>query len=152
MHAGGRPYRSLVMCPGQLSQKWEREILETVPSARVFQIEKWDQLPKLDRSKPTGPTWYVIARDRANLGAKRRPASVMRPEMGEGGLRCHKRGPAQGDKAGIYVDAAEFAKQQTKCQKEPCREPLWQLTGELRRYEPAKYIHKQMRRFFDYLI
>src|SRR5262249_58262748 len=41
---------------------------------------------------------------------------------------------------------------QMKCQKETCREPLWQLTGELRRYEPARYIHKRMRRFFDYLI
>src|SRR5262249_60366448 len=66
-HAAGRPYRALVFCPGQLIGKWEREILETVPGARVFQIEKWDQLPKLDRLKPTQPTWYVIARDRAKL-------------------------------------------------------------------------------------
>jgi SNF2 family DNA or RNA helicase len=151
-HAAGRPYRALVFCPGQLSQKWEREIRETIKDARVYQIEKWDQLPKLDRSKPTGPTWYVIARDRAKLGAKWRPAYTMRTTMGEGRVRCPKCGTEQVDKAGIYLDAAELAKRQMKCQKETCREPLWQLTGELRRYEPAKYIHKQMRRFFDYLI
>src|SRR6516225_1607113 len=151
-HANGRPYRSLVMCPGQLSQKWEREIRETIPGARVYQIEKWDQLPKLDRSKPTGPTWFVIARDRAKLGAKWRPAYTMRTTMGEGRVRCPKCGTEQVDKAGIFLDASEFAKRQMKCQKETCREPLWQLTGELRRYEPARYIHKQMRRFFDYLI
>ena len=151
-HANGRPYRALVFCPGQLVGKWEREILETVPDARVFQIEKWDQLPKLDRSKPTQPTWYVIARDRAKLGAKWRPAYTMRTTMGEGRVRCPKCGTEQVDKAGIFLDASEFSKRQMKCQKEICREPMWQLTGELRRYEPAKYIHKQMRRFFDYLI
>jgi hypothetical protein len=135
-----------------LSQKWEREIRETIKDARVYQIEKWDQLPKLDRSKPTGPTWYVIARDRAKLGAKWRPAYTMRTTMGEGRVRCPKCATEQVDKAGIFLDASEFAKRQMKCQKEGCREPLWQLTGELRRYEPARYIHKQMRRFFNYLI
>ena len=55
-HAAGRPYRALVFCPGQLVGKWEREILETIPDARVYQIEKWDQLPKLDRGKPQQPT------------------------------------------------------------------------------------------------
>jgi hypothetical protein len=151
-HAADRPYRALVFCPGQLVGKWEREILETIPGARVFQIEKWDQLPKLDRSKPKHPTWYVIARDRAKLGAKWRPAYTMRTAMGEGRVRCPKCGTEQVDKAGIFLDASEFAKRQMKCQKETCREPLWQLTSELRRFEPAKYIHKQMRRFFDYLI
>jgi hypothetical protein len=151
-HAAGRPYRALVFCPGQLVGKWEREILETVPGARVYQIEKWDQLPKLDRSKPTQPTWYVIARDRAKLGARWRPAYTMRTTMGEGRVRCPKCGTEQVDKAGIYLDATEFAKRQMKCQKEDCREPLWQLTSELRRFEPAKYIHKKLGRFFDYLI
>jgi SNF2 family DNA or RNA helicase len=151
-HAAGKPYRSLVFCPGQLALKWEREIRETIKDVCVYQIEKWDQLPKLDRSKPTGPTWYVIARDRAKLGAKWRPAYTMRTTMGEGRVRCPKCGTEQVDKAGIYLDASEFAKRQMKCQKESCHEPLWQLTGELRRYEPAKFIHKQMKRFFDYLI
>jgi hypothetical protein len=76
----------------------------------------------------------------------------MRTTLGEGRIRCPKCGTEQVDKAGIYLDASELAKRQMKCQKETCREPLWQLTGELRRYEPAKFIHKQMRRFFDYLI
>jgi SNF2 family DNA or RNA helicase len=151
-HAAGKPYRALVFCPGQLVLKWEREIRETVKDASVFQIEKWDQLAKLDRSKPTAPTWYIIARDRAKLGAKWRPAYTMRTTMGEGRVRCPKCGTEQVDKAGIFLDASEFAKRQMKCQKEACREPLWQLTSELRRYEPARYIHKKLRRFFDYLI
>src|SRR5712692_5975785 len=44
-HAAGKPYRALVFCPGQLVGKWEREILDTIPDARVFQIERWNQLP-----------------------------------------------------------------------------------------------------------
>ena len=74
-HAGSRPYRALVFCPGQLVNKWEREIRETVPGAEVIQIESWKDLLHLDKkSKPAGPEWYIIARDRAKLGAKWQPA------------------------------------------------------------------------------
>jgi hypothetical protein len=149
-HANGRPYRALVFCPGQLVGKWERELLDTLPKVSVYQIDKWDQLPKLQRDKPTAPTWYVIARDRAKLGAKWRPAYTMRTTMGESRVRCPRCGAEQVDDAGIYLDASEFAKRQKKCIA--CEEPLWTLTGEIHRFEPAKYIHKKMRRFFDYLI
>src|SRR5579872_6247522 len=40
-HAVGRPYRGLVFCPGQLVNKWEREIRETIPGTEVIQIEGW---------------------------------------------------------------------------------------------------------------
>ena len=33
-----------------------------------------------------------------------------------------------------------------------CGSPLWQMTGELRRYEPALYIKRRLRNFFGYLI
>jgi hypothetical protein len=70
-HAQGRPYRGLVFCPGQLVNKWEREIRETIPGAEIIQIESWKTLLRLDRrSKPTHVEWYVIARDRGKLGAK----------------------------------------------------------------------------------
>src|SRR5439155_4283306 len=74
-HAGKRPYRALVFCPGQLVHKWEREVRETIPGAQVSQIETWKTLLSLDRtSKPAGAQWYVIVRDRAKLGAKWQPA------------------------------------------------------------------------------
>ena len=97
-HAGSRPYRALVFCPGQLVNKWEREIRETIPNAEVIQIESWKNLLHLDRTnKPAGVEWYIIARDRAKLGAKWQPAfqdygkrrrrfsslSPMRPPSGE---------------------------------------------------------------------
>src|SRR4029077_5372690 len=35
---------------------------------------------------------------------------------------------------------------------EGCGSPLWQMNGELRRYEPALYIKRHLRNFFTYLI
>jgi hypothetical protein len=55
LHAAGRPYRALVMCPGHLSDKWaEEEILETVPGATATVIRDWKQALELlqDASGP----------------------------------------------------------------------------------------------------
>ena len=88
-HAGGRSYRALVFCPGQLINKWEREIRETIPGAEVIQIESWKSLLSLNRTeKPTGVRWYIIARDRAKLGAKWQPAYQERTNLVDGFLRC----------------------------------------------------------------
>jgi SNF2 family DNA or RNA helicase len=37
--AAGRPYACLVMAPGTLLEKWSREVLETIPGARVYIID-----------------------------------------------------------------------------------------------------------------
>jgi hypothetical protein len=88
-HAAGRHYRALVFCPGHLVPKWAREIRETIPGAAVTEIASWKDLLPLDRTrKPTGAEWYLIARDRAKLGAKWQPASVHRTKLDAGFLRC----------------------------------------------------------------
>lgn len=40
----GTPYRSLAVCPGHLVDKWKREILATVPGARVTVIDGYRQV------------------------------------------------------------------------------------------------------------
>lgn len=35
IYNNGKPARTLVMCPGHLVKKWQREILETIPGARA---------------------------------------------------------------------------------------------------------------------
>src|SRR5260370_7886187 len=35
---------------------------------------------------------------------------------------------------------------------EGCGSPLWQMTGQVRRYEPALFIKRRLRHFFQYLI
>lgn len=164
-HANGKPYRALVFCPGQLTEKWEREILETIPGATVVQIKTWKQLPELRASRgklPAGPTWYIIARDRAKLGAKWKGCRAELPFVDKDALHCPKCGGILRDEDGLLVRLGDLNRKQTYCTYERmnlatgrsrvCGEPLWTYTHELDRFEPAKYIHKRLKRFFDYLI
>jgi len=161
----GKQYRALVFCPGQLVGKWNREIEETIPDVQVSIIDHWSDLAGLRRRLsnnwdvpqssrrwpcPRGPEWHVIARDRAKLGSRWRPAWVRRAQMQETGLRCPKCGELQRDKAGVLLEPAELSRKQSKCGA--CGESLWQFTSELARWEPARYIHKHMKGFFDYLV
>lgn len=182
-HAGGRPYRALVFCPGQLVNKWERELRETVPGAAVIQIESWQTLLPLSRArKPAGVEWYVIARDRAKLGAKWRPAYQLRTHMADGFLRCpqcgrrlvnDKREPLLiGQPARDGRPGSGLWKKRSRCEwvltdheaagetdngeagrlVPGCGSPLWQMTGEIRRYEPALYIKRRLKNYFQYLV
>lgn len=182
-HAGGRPYRALVFCPGQLVNKWEREIRETIPGAEVIQIESWKTLLTLDKTrKPGGVEWFIIARDRAKLGARWQPAYQLRTPLADEFLRCpqcgqrlvdDKREPIPVGKPGKdgqpgtglwqrrahceWVLSDHGTDQDTDAGeadrlREGCGSPLWQMNGELRRYEPALYIKRRLRNVFKYLI
>lgn len=152
-HAGGKPYNALIFCPGQLCNKWERELQQTIPGVTVRQIQSWRDLVGIDRShKPAGPTWWIIARDRAKLGAKWR-AAYQRKRTSEGTIvacpSCYR--PVV-DPNGILVPEAELHKKRMVCSNDTCKSPLWTMTGEIKRYEPARLIHKKLRGFFKYLI
>jgi hypothetical protein len=159
-HANGHPYRALVFCPGTLTPKWQRELESTVPGAQVTVIESWRDLTALDRStSPVGPEWYVIARDRAKLGACWRPAFTVR--HGDGYLRCPSCGRRLVDKDGVARTAEELGRKRSFCDHAidgdgvtaaGCGEALWQNTREIDRYEPALYIKKHLRGHFGYLI
>lgn len=182
-HAAGRPYRGLVFSPGQLIHKWEREIRQTIPGAEVIQIKSWKNLLCLDRRrKPTHVQWYVIARDRAKLGAKWQPAFHRLKHGDDGYLRCPQCGrrlvtedrePLQvGKPATSARPGTGLWKRRAKCEwvltnrrspndfgaedgdrlVEGCGSSLWQMNGELWRYEPALYIKRHLRGFFKYLI
>lgn len=182
-HAGGRPYRALVFCPGQLVHKWAREIRETIPRAEVVPIETWKTLLRLDRSrKPAGVEWYIIARDRAKLGARWQPAYQRRTKADDGFLRCPQCGrrlvddqreplcvgkPGRNGQPGsglwkrrsqcVWVLAdhggdSDSQPEQADHLVPGCGSPLWQMTGELHRYEPALFIKRHLRHFFHYLI
>jgi hypothetical protein len=161
-HAGGRPYRALVFCPGQLCRKWQRELEETIPGAVVRHINSFADLLDLDRraSRP-GVEWWIVGRDRAKLGARWRGAAWRRLQMGEAHLRCPTCGRRLLEKGGVALTPAALARERLRCQyvleeagvlAEGCGAPLWQYTGALRRWEPARYIHKRLKGFFDYLV
>ena len=182
-HASGRPYRALVFCPGQLVKKWEREIRETIPGAEVIQIESWKTLlPLMRAKKPSGVEWYIIARDRAKLGAKWKPSIQQRTHLADGFLRCpqcglrlvdDKREPLfVGTPGKDGLSGTGLWRKRLKCEwvlssnatdQDPeegqadrlvkgCGNQLWQMTDELRRYEPALFIKRRLRNYFKYLV
>lgn len=172
-HANGRPYRALVFCPGQLTRKWAREILSTIPDATVTVIETCsDLLPLVNSGKPTGSHWFIIGRDRAKLGPGWEPAAVKRTveyktqvkdEDGETHV-VSKRGEilfcpscsselrktTEKDPVGRPLMLDNLSKNPLKCEK--CKSPLWQNVRKPDRFEPARFIHKRLRGFFKYLI
>jgi hypothetical protein len=182
-HAKGKPCRALIFCPGQLTKKWEREIRGTIPGVEVIQIESWRTLLSMNRCRrPTTAEWYIIARDRAKLGALWRPAFVSRSHDDDGFLRCPQCGRRLVDDKREPVFVGQSAKEgqagsglwkkRSRCEwvlagntEAPdaenqgpdrltagCGSPLWQMTGEIRRYEPALFIKRRLKHFFDYLL
>jgi hypothetical protein len=74
MHARGKPYRALVMCPDHLIGKWAREIEETIPGATVHRFESWKSVLTLFKKrgsrpgrwrKPVGPEWFILGRNQS---------------------------------------------------------------------------------------
>lgn len=76
-------HRCLVLSPPHLVYKWRREILKTVPDARVWILNGADTLAKLlqiralDR-KPEVPEFFVMGRVRMRMGYHWRPAYAKR--------------------------------------------------------------------------
>lgn len=72
-------HRTLVLSPPHLVYKWRREILNTVPDARVWILNGTDTLAKLlqiraMREKPKVPEFFVLGRVRMRMGYHWRPA------------------------------------------------------------------------------
>jgi hypothetical protein len=170
-HANGRPYRAVVFAPGQLVKKWKREIEQTIPDCYVQIISRCsDLLPLASYGKPTFPEWYVIGRDTAKLGPGWKPA-VVRKRVKFKTTQASDEGPKQvestgdflycphcgaqvvkttaKDAAGVAITMEALANKKHSCEK--CDEPLWQYIRKPDRFEPAKFIHKQVRKL-DYLI
>lgn len=65
-------FRCIVLCPDHLISKWDREIKETIPEARVFRFDDWKGIVGLlgkGRNsrwpKPQGAEFYIIGRNQA---------------------------------------------------------------------------------------
>ena len=94
LHAEGYR-RTLVIAPPHLVYKWRREILETIPNARVWVLNGPDTLRKLlqlrsalDRSPAhEGPELFIMGRVRMRMGFHWKPAYAVR--------KHHRREPAE---------------------------------------------------------
>ncbi|KLT73757.1 helicase [Neisseria arctica] len=140
-------YRTLVISPPHLVYKWRREILQTIPDARVVILNGADTLSKLLKiravdQEPTVPEFYIMGRVRMRMGYHWRPAYAVK----------RKWVPASGSFSGYAVDQfccpkcgseirteenkpyankhsleSALAKKRSYCKREKCKEPLWTL-------------------------
>lgn len=154
LHADGKPYRAIVMCPPHLTSKWVREILTTIPAARPRIVERYHELTKLAalRPAPIAPEYYVMAESMAKMGTPWKPAFVRK---GNDGIlhcpACYEPIRRNGDDEDLeFMDEEELAKRQHQCSA--CESPLWSWTHEYERWPVASYIHRKMRGLFDYAV
>ena len=163
VHLGDR-YRVLVMCPGHLVEKWAREIIETVPDAWTKIVWRVSDLFDLDKgSKPRGREYFIIPRDRAKLGFRRKAACLLRrrpyrkPPRGESFdsaryVACPQCAAfAVNERTGRPITIAELDAKAHACKK--CGSPLWEADhAGVRRYPPAEYIKRRLSGVFDLFV
>lgn len=135
MHAAGYR-RTLVISPPHLVYKWRREILETVPAARVWVLNGPDTLGKLLKLREQigmphdgRQEFFVLGRVRMRMGFHWR--AVCAPKRTPGGHRlaaCPSCGSLLHDEEGNTLTVEQFhqgADRRRSCPK--CEGALWTL-------------------------
>ncbi len=170
--------RVLVVCPPHLVLKWIKEVKDSLPGAKAYNLNGRGILRQLQtlrkQPKPLALEFYVIGRERAKTGFLWRPAVVTR------GARhfCPKCGEELLDKDGYPVPIFEKTtqgrfKRKYSCTNSilkwvfnpetgeharvevECGEQLWQPDTSRKNYRkvmPAKFIKSKMKGFFDLLV
>lgn len=134
MHAEGFR-RTLVICPPHLVYKWRREILETVPNAKVWVLNGPDTLSKLLKLRETlnqpfdgRQEFFILGRVRMRMGFHWKLAYWSRRSLG-GQLiaACPDCGRVLTDLEGNRVTVEEFQREERRRQCSHCSSPLWSL-------------------------
>ena len=138
LHDDGYP-RTLVVCPPHLVYKWRREILETVPDARVTVLNGADTLIKLIRLKEdiaqtrstrthaTAPEFFVMGRVRMRMGFNWTPAVAKRIADHDLKAACPDCGHFIADEDGNYYRYQTYAElfNDKRRQCDQCGSALW---------------------------
>ena len=72
-------YRTIIMAPGHLVEKWAQEVKEEIPYAKTTVIRKLSQLCELreqGRKPANGKEFFIISKDKAKLGTQLSPIPV----------------------------------------------------------------------------
>ncbi len=125
--------RSLVLSPPHLVYKWRREILETVPGARVWVLNGPDTLMKLLTLRAqlgvpaTGQEFFVLGRVRMRMGFHWRPAFVRR-RVPDGFIgSCPHCGNVITDLDGEPFSTVELEAEEFRRKCGHCASALWTL-------------------------
>jgi SNF2 family DNA or RNA helicase len=127
--------RTLVICPPHLVYKWRREILETVPDARVWVLNGPDTLTKLLKLRDSlGITqdgrqeFFILGRVRMRMGFHWRLACWPRRALGRQVFAaCPGCGKILTDIEGNRITTEEFYREERRRRCEHCASPLWTL-------------------------
>ena len=159
-------YRTpLVVCPPHLTNKWKREIEDTVPMAQAAIVTSITDLHQLQHIPGRGeiPLYTILSRERAKLSYRWRPAYIEKwatfngilavNELNEPYKRphCPNCNMPQLDKDGVPIPAEKMKRRKHFCTA--CKQALWQAdnTGP-KRYALSDYIKNHMAGFFDLFI
>jgi hypothetical protein len=166
-HLGG--YRAVVMCPGTLVKKWQREIKETIPGARARILDSFEDLVPIAMNRPRaeGAEWLIVGRDRAKLSCGW--TWVANRRRGRPGFYCPDCGQVLLDDDGVHreekwldaerqhcdnlvEDSQGIRKDETEARTRVCGARLWQEIRDPDRFGPARYVKLKMRGLIDYFI
>jgi superfamily II DNA or RNA helicase len=127
--------RTLIICPPHLVYKWRREILETVPGARVWVLNGPDTLGKLLKMRSTlnlpfdgRQEFFILGRVRMRMGFHWRLACW--PKRSRGGqsiAACPTCGHVLADPDGNYLTVEDFHREERRRKCDHCSSPLWTL-------------------------
>jgi hypothetical protein len=127
--------RTLVISPPHLVYKWRREILETVPDARVWVLNGPDTLVKLLKLRAelqlpfdNHQEFFVLGRIRMRMGFHWRLAYNRRRGKGQiDNVACPGCGSLIRDQEGNPVSEPVFLETEKRCKCTKCGGPLWTL-------------------------
>ncbi|MGI3745877.1 MAG: SNF2-related protein [Janthinobacterium lividum] len=134
MHAAGYR-RTMVISPPHLVYKWRREILETIPDARVWVLNGPDTLMKLlklreqlDLPHDGRQEFFILGRVRMRMGFHWRLACWQRRAGGGRILAgCPDCGRVLEDQEGNLVTIEEFQREERRRRCPGCDAALWTL-------------------------
>ena len=134
MHKAGYR-RTLVVSPPHLVYKWRREILETIPDARVWVLNGPDSLVKLLKLRDQlgepydgRQEFFILGRVRMRMGFHWR--SVCWPRRAGGDHRlagCPDCGGLLEDQEGNRITVEDFHQEERRRSCPHCQGPLWTL-------------------------
>ncbi len=135
--------RTLIVSPPHLVYKWRREILATVPGAKVWTLNGPDTLRKLLALrnalglKTSKPEFFVLGRVRMRMGFHWKPAFLTRQVLQDGQrfrfaccpdcmepIECEN---ADGEMMPLSAEAAALMLADRRCKCSHCDSTLWTL-------------------------
>jgi superfamily II DNA or RNA helicase len=96
--------RTLVMCPGHLTEKWKRELQTTIPECQVWIIRDIADAARAISEPKTGrPQFWVMSKETGKLGYYSKPAArTVAGQTARGNVAVQQRGSMKPTRRDLY--------------------------------------------------